>query len=175
MRRWARRREEAGNEDGGVRAGGEAEAEAVVAEVGSRIPGRFAQPSTELCRSLYCAAGEACGGASLCHGERCAFAHAVAELKPTHHRRHPTAAHVADQMALWMVNTLPPAERDDSDRSADAFKELYRRYCAHARHTAPPHWRPVLLMMQRHRLVEGLVPKAKSLDGWRPGPLLRET
>ena len=74
-----------------------------------------------------------------------------------------------------MVNTLPPAERDDSDRSADAFKELYKRYCAHARHTAPPHWRPVLLMMQRHRLVEGLVPKAKSLDGWRPGPLLRET
>ena len=167
--------EEARNEDGGVRAGGEAQAEAVVAEVGSRIPGRFAQPSTELCRSLYCAAGEAGGGASLCHGERCAFAHAVAQLKPTHPRRHPTDAHVADQMALWMVNTLPPAERDDSDRSADAFKELYRRYCAHARHTAPPHWRPVLLMMQRHHLVEGLVPKAKSLDGWRPGPLLRET
>ena len=166
--------EEAGNKDGGVRAGGEAQAEAVVAEVGSRIPGRFAQPSTELCRSLYCAAGEAGGGASLCHGERCAFAHAVAELKPTHHRRHPTAAHVADQMALWMVDTLPPAERDDSCWSADAFKEVYSHYCAHARHTAPPHWRPVLLMMQRHRLVEGLVPKAKSLDGWRPGPLLRE-
>ena len=169
--------EEAGNEDGvcgerrGVR---EAQAEAMVAEVGSRIPGRFAQPSTELCRSLYCAASEADGGASLCHGERCAFAHAVAELKPTRHRRHPTAAHVADQVALWMVDALPQADRDAADRSADAFKELYRRYCAHARHTAPPHWRPVLLMMQRHRLVEGLVPKAKSLDGWRPGPLLRE-
>jgi hypothetical protein len=165
--------EEAANEDGvcGERRGeGEARAEAVV---GSRIPGRFAQPSTELCRSLYCAAGEAGGGASLCHGERCAFAHAVAELKPTRHRRHPTAAHVADQVALWMVDVLPPAERDDTDRSADAFKELYRRYCADARHTAPPHWRPVLLMMQRHRLVEGLVPQAKSLDGWRHGPLLR--
>ena len=44
--------------------------------------------------------------------------------------------------------------------------------------TPPPpvwpsrHWRPVLLAMQKHRLVEGLDPKAKALDGGRPGPLL---
>ena len=75
-------------------------------------------------------------------------------------------------MALWMARELPPADGADTERSADAFKELYKRYCAHARHTGPPHWRPVLLMMQRHRLVDGLAPKAKTLDGWRLGPLM---
>jgi len=45
------------------------------------------------------------GGAVLtaCVGARCNFAHSMAELVATRRRRHPTAAHMADQLALWLV------------------------------------------------------------------------
>ena len=201
----ARATDDGGDEAGSKKGGGGASH----APVGSAVPERFAQPhqSTELCRSLYCGGGGGGGGGgdgsgggdgggdggggeveTGCHGARCAFAHAVTDLKATRRRRNPTASHVADQMALWLLRCSPDGVEEASDAgtegievrdaagaaglSGKAFADLYKKYCAFARHEQPPHWRPVLLMMQKHRLVEGLDPKAKVLDGWRAGPLL---
>ena len=72
----------------------------------------------ELCRSLFFEADEAEEGgegtgpteggggvAPGCHGSRCNFAHSLEELVASRGRRHPTAAHVADQFALWLVES----------------------------------------------------------------------
>jgi hypothetical protein len=49
---------------------------------------------------------------------------------------------------------------------------MYKSFCQVRAHVAPPMWRPVMLMMGRHRLLAGVRPKAKSQDGWDWGPLL---
>ena len=51
-------------------------------------------------------------------------------------------------------------------RSAAGFKELYKAFAREAGHVAPPHWKPVLVMMRQRGLAEGFSLKAKSFDGW---------
>lgn len=57
-------------------------------------------------------------------------------------------------------------------RTAEGFKQLYKAFCQARGHVAPPMWRPVMVMMLRHRLLAGFKPKAKSQEGWRWGALL---
>jgi len=128
----------------------------------AQVPSVGGRAGTELCRSLYLEAEEAGSG---CHGVDCQYAHSVAELLLTRGRRHPTAAHIADQMARWMLEHVAAVELA-GPRSAADFKALYKRYLESVRHLSPPHWKAVLLMMMRHRLLSGVSPKAKSLDGW---------
>ena len=151
---------------------------------------------TELCRSVYAdvdaeGEGEEDGGGAVaapagCHGAgRCAFAHRVSELAPTRRRRHPTAAHVADQFALWLARSVGAAALeggggegeadDDAPLTIEQFRGWYAAYLAEARHVGAPHWRPVLLMMARHGLLRVAGAKKKgSFDGWAARPLLLE-
>ena len=78
---------------------------------------------------------------------------------------------MADQLGLWLARTLPRGELK-GPHDAARFAELYREYRQHAAHVAPPHWKAVLLMMVRHRLVCGISAKGKTLDGWAASPLL---
>lgn len=112
--------------------------------------------------------------APACAGVQCNFAHSVSELVITRGRRRPTAAHAADQVAAWIVEGVQARGPGllATPRTADGFKHLYKAFCQARAHVAPPMWRPVMLMMGRHRLLAGVRPKAKSQDGWDWGPLL---
>lgn len=123
-------------------------------------------------------AGSAESPITACAGARCNFAHSVTELVATRGRRKPTASHVADQMAQWLYEAASGGPNGGGSallatpRTAEGFKQLYKSFCQARNHVAPPMWRPVMIMMARHRLLVDVKPKAKSQDGWDWGPLL---
>jgi hypothetical protein len=77
-------------------------------------------------------------------------------------------------VAAWILEVVRAGGQGllATQRTADGFKQLYKSFCQARAHVAPPMWRPVMLMMGRHRLLAGVRPKAKSHDGWDWGPLL---